>query len=138
MLGSRDLTAISWECVHFLAGELPAQDLAATEAAGALVKRADVADCLDKSSLLQSVARGLEFPRYFAENWDALDECLVDLEWLRLRNGLVLCLRGAGAIWQKLPLESGRLVESWQAAAAVWAGRGKGLHLVFEEVTGRA
>jgi len=39
-----------------------------------------------KQSLLKQLSNELQFPSYFGNNWDALDECLRDLSWLPQRN----------------------------------------------------
>ena len=38
--------------------------------------------CVDERELFQEFAAAFQFPYYFGHNWDALDECLGDLDWL--------------------------------------------------------
>lgn len=40
-------------------------------------------NCKDKSELLKEMAAVFQFPNYFGYNWDALDECMRDLNWLK-------------------------------------------------------
>jgi hypothetical protein len=35
----------------------------------------------DKQSFLRKIAEVMRFPDYFGYNWDALDECITDLDW---------------------------------------------------------
>lgn len=37
---------------------------------------------LSKAEFLKYVGQKLQFPRYYGENWDALQDCLGDLSWL--------------------------------------------------------
>lgn len=39
-----------------------------------------------KTALLGALSLALQFPNYFGENWDALDECIRDLSWLPSGN----------------------------------------------------
>ncbi|HST60807.1 MAG TPA: barstar family protein, partial [Longimicrobium sp.] len=38
--------------------------------------------CGTASMLHDEIAAALQFPNYYGENWDALDECITDLEWM--------------------------------------------------------
>lgn len=44
----------------------------------------------DKDSLLDRLARGLEFPAHFGRNWDALSDCMTDLGWLGAGRVLIV------------------------------------------------
>ncbi|MGI9104312.1 MAG: barstar family protein [Terriglobales bacterium] len=46
------------------------------------------------SDLYDEFAAALQFPEYFGENWDALEDCLTDLEWLPA-TGYVLFVSNA-------------------------------------------
>lgn len=57
-------------------------DPAAYRNAEALVVRVPLA-ARGKEKLLGVLSGSLRFPKYFGWNWDALEECLRDLSWLR-------------------------------------------------------
>ena len=67
-------------------------------------------------ALFDEFAAALQFPPYFGENWDALDECLNDLEWLE-GDGAALFILDADQLLQDAPPENGRILfEILQAA----------------------
>jgi len=49
-------------------------------------------------SLFDEFAAALQFPDYFGENWDAFNDCLTDLEWLRTDRGYVLVITEPDAV----------------------------------------
>ena len=51
-----------------------------------------------EDALFNEVAAALQFPYYFGENWDALDECIADLEWLPPGGGYVLYVMSADEV----------------------------------------
>jgi hypothetical protein len=96
--------------VHFATADA-AEELLAD---GALRVR-EIAPGANKEALLAAIAEALVLPDYFGHNWDALEECLHDLEF----DGelLVLVIRHAAMLWQQIPRDMSTLVDTWLAAA---------------------
>lgn len=76
--------------------------------------------CKTKGGLLEEMAQELEFPGYFGGNWDALDECLGDLEWLRAK-GLVFIFTDAHELLCEAAGDYRIFIEILEAAGAYWA-----------------
>lgn len=70
-------------------GFLFQDDSSAVESGAAIVVQIP-AGIRDKQFLLRVLAAGLSFPDYFGWNWDALDECLRDLSWIKASGTVVL------------------------------------------------
>ena len=68
---------------------------------------------------LTAVARGLKFPAYFGENWDALNDSLMDMSWYPAR-GYAIILTGYGAFRGKMGAEDLPIEHIFESAAAYW------------------
>lgn len=60
-------------------------------------------------ALFDEFAAALQFPPYFGENWDALDECLNDLDWLE-GDGAALFILNADQLLQDAPPEDSHIL----------------------------
>lgn len=126
MVAGEQLKRVSWECVHFWSA---ADASRARETLNTHLSMLEVE--IDSSKpLVVAVGKAFHAPDYFGENWDSLDECLRDLEWLPA-SGYVLFVTRASKLWADDARSGGRLVESWLMAAEDWARRGVSFHLVF-------
>jgi RNAse (barnase) inhibitor barstar len=78
------------ECgVYQLVGAPEEVERAAKEA-GLGIFRLDIGHTHDKKDFLAHVASALSFPDWFGSNWDALKDCLEDLDWVPAKTGYVL------------------------------------------------
>lgn len=62
--------------------------------AGLAAFRIDIGHTHDKQGFIGHLAQALRFPDWAGKNWDALNDCLTDLEWLDAA-GYVLILEKA-------------------------------------------
>ena len=88
---------------------------------GFLLKVVRGRKCRNTAGLLAELAEVLEFPDYFGHNWDALEECLADLEWLPAK-GYVLVFTDADLILPEDEDEFATFVEVLNDAGEAWAG----------------
>lgn len=85
----------------------------------------------DKQRLLAALAEGFEFPDYFGGNWDALEECLRELDsWLDA-SGYAVVIEKGESFWSRDAELAGMLVRTWIGAAERWVEQGVPFHLVF-------
>jgi len=75
--------------------------------------------CKTPADLFAEFARALEFPDYFGHNWDALEECLADLEWLPAK-GYVLLITDAGCVLPDNEEEYETFLEILRDAGEAW------------------
>jgi RNAse (barnase) inhibitor barstar len=75
--------------------------------------------CVTREGLLDEFARGLDFPQYFGRNWDALEDCLTDLEWLSA-EAFVLIITNADQVLKKDRGDLKTFAGILTAAAAHW------------------
>lgn len=81
------------------------------------------ADChgvTGKEALLQTLARDLHLPEHFGANWDALADCLMDMDKVRT-DGLVILLNGLDDFARQEPEEYAILSAILTDATVYWA-----------------
>jgi len=76
--------------------------------------------CRTAAGLFDEFARVFEFPEYFGHNWDALEECLADLEWLPAR-GYVLLITNAEQVLPHDEEDYSTFLEVLSDAGEAWA-----------------
>lgn len=130
MTTMHDLMQASCQCIHFV-------DLSYFPAIKEEIIRYDIsifeiyADNIQtENQLLKDISEAMLFPDYFGNNWDALEECLRDMEWIPAK-GYVLLVHNADQLWKNQPRLAGSLIETWLFCVERWKGDSTPFHLVF-------
>ena len=107
-----------------LAGKPEDVEHAAKEA-GLTVFRIEVGRADNKEDFLAQVAKTLNFPHWFGSNWDALNDCLTDLEWLPRKTGYVLVFENTEHFATRKKNEFENAKDILNAAADYWKEQGR-------------
>lgn len=132
MIRADDLSRVTWSCIHFgVESDVTQEVHAALESEGIVWFDLNVGGSQGREDLLRGLAEAMRFPDYFGMNWDAVIDCLRDLDDRVPAEGYVLFVHGADFLWRHHLQTMGDLVEVWLAAAEETGHDGIPLHLVF-------
>ena len=84
------LTDVRKSGIYNLPAPGAAPIIKAAQEAGFAVFRISLKGVTDKDAFLAALARALNFPEGFGDNWDALSDCLTDLSWIDAEGYLLL------------------------------------------------
>jgi RNAse (barnase) inhibitor barstar len=88
--------------------------------------------CTTAAELFSQWAAAFHFPSYFGHNWDALEECLLDLDWLSSVSGFVTLVRNADQLLAREATALPTFLDILKTAAAHWRQSRKPLVVVME------
>lgn len=74
--------------------------------------RVELKGVRSKKALLEALAAGLKLPKQFGHNWDALADCLMDVNWAKSGSTTVLVLDAGNA--------ATRFGENWQSLLEIF------------------
>lgn len=102
----------------------------AVKKCGLKLVRVDLKGVHDKQGLLDATAKALKFPEWFGGNWDALEDCLTDLSWLKA-NGYVVLLEHCGELVRRAPHEFAMSTQVFESVAEYWDEKDKPFWTLF-------
>jgi RNAse (barnase) inhibitor barstar len=113
--------------VFFVPGNPDARTVQkAAKAAGYAFFHIDGKNIARKDQLLNVAATAMHFPKSFGANWDALEECLTDLEWVD-GDGYVIYYDHIDGFLSEHPDQFETLVEILRDAVASWKEDGEAM-----------
>lgn len=130
MISFSDIKNSSWHCVHFALPEQASSVKNELFTSSLVTFEIDALSIKDDEMLFSVLSKALGFPDYFGRNWDALDECLADMEWYEA-DGYALFITNSVRLWSDAAYTAGKLVSVWQSIAEQWNQENKPFHLIF-------
>lgn len=113
-----DLSQAAKAGVHDWSGVPDAVKTAATTAL-LRYRLVDLHGVGSKADLMSALAKGLELPRHFGANWDALADSIEDSDWLG-PHGIAIVLRHTSAFRKAHPADWETLSDILGEAAEYW------------------
>ena len=110
----------------------PDQVERAAKDAGLAVFRMDIGHAHNKKSFLEKIAHALHFPTWFGGNWDALNDCLTDLDWLSTSAGYVLIFEKGDVFGCSHNQEFENAKAVLVSAAEYWKAEGRPFWVLIE------
>jgi RNAse (barnase) inhibitor barstar len=87
------------------------------------VFRVDLADAETKERMIERVCQAMDFPEGFGHNWDALLDCLADLDW-RPAEGYVVILEHCDRVHGLAEADFVQALQVFDSAADEWREQG--------------
>jgi len=110
----------------------PEEVVHAAKEAGLAVFRIDIGPAHNKQDFLAQIAKSLSFPDWFGTNWDALNDCLGDLDWLSVKNGYVLVFEKTDRFFSNHKQEFDHAKAVLSASAEYWKAQGRPFWALIE------
>jgi len=76
-------------------------------------------DIVSKTDFLKASAKAMSFPEYFGNNWDALEDCITDLDWVAA-NGYILLYTQPEIFARNNPSELATAIDILRSAVEYW------------------
>jgi hypothetical protein len=83
----------------------------------------DGTEVTDRAAFLESCDEAFELPEWFGMNWDALEECLADLDHEGL-SGVVVVWSGWGELAEAAPVDFAVALDVLSGAVRGWSADG--------------
>jgi RNAse (barnase) inhibitor barstar len=85
----------------------------------------------DEDTYFTELVKALDFPDYFGRNWDAVADCLTDLDWEK-GDQIVVFHSAADRLSTDQPWVWQAMMSVWQRSVEYWSEAGVSLYLVLQ------